>query len=156
MSAESIITATLQADATLSALLPGGIYADRALVDSVGENGINRRDTPDAFDANGYLRPCARVRGRGQFPYPIGRPLTDPTAQWSAAREMVEVHLYQAYGWDAITAARERVYALLHGNHGAGTYILHWAGDGPALTDPSLSNASHLRIEFSVVGYKAV
>ena len=58
MSRETDFETRMEADATLAAILTGGVYTSGA----VGELGITRETTSAAFDSNGYLKPCALVR----------------------------------------------------------------------------------------------
>lgn len=156
MSVEAAVVAKLQADATLAALLTGGIYADTALVGGVGLNGINVRDTPAAFDASGYLLPCARVRERAPQPYPASRPLRFAYPAVTA-RTVVEIHLYQnaGTGWATVTTAKARVFALLEGKSATGIFVMRWSGGLPPMPDPSMDGANHLSIEFAAIGYMA-
>lgn len=91
------IVDTLTADATLTALLPGGIHSD------VVE--VSRQNTPSAFDANKELLPSALVKPG------ITRP--DGPFVHSAA-QTVEIYLYQRQGFDVIEQAARRIYELLH------------------------------------------
>ena len=90
------IVGLLQGDSQLAAILPGGVW--RAVE-------ISRQATPDAYDEWHELRPCALVKGEGQTPWGPHR---------DSSRLYVTVWFYQQGGYDAIEAARKRVYALLH------------------------------------------
>lgn len=52
---KSIIATYLLNDATLAALLTGGLYYDKIE--------INRQLTPNAFDSNNFVKPCALLKG---------------------------------------------------------------------------------------------
>lgn len=93
------VAALLAADATLAALLPGGIHDATA----VGE--ISRQTMPGAFDGNAEIQPCALVRAASTSP--VG-PYDD------AARLVFSVFLYERVGYGTIQAARRRVVALLN------------------------------------------
>lgn len=105
---QAIYTA-LTNDATLLALLPGGLF-DAA---TVGE--ISRQSTPGAFDANGELQACALLRVRG--------PVSSPPYQ-HGARETIELYFYN----QPDDQARERVYDLLHDTQltPAGSSVGNW------------------------------
>lgn len=95
MSAVGKIADVLQADATLAALLTGGVH----------EAEISRQTTPGAFNEFAELKPCATVRAETMTPWgPHER----------SARLYVLVWFYQQTGYAEIAAARRRVYDLLH------------------------------------------
>jgi len=91
----------LSNDSTLMGVLTGGLY-DAADVEG-GE--ISRQGTPDAFDDNGEVLPCALLRLTGLAP-------AGPS--WHSARLSFSLLFYQRSGYDSIDAARARAYALLH------------------------------------------
>jgi hypothetical protein len=95
----SAILAALTADATLAALLPGGLHDGRAL----GE--VARDTTPSAFDSFGELLACGLIQ-----------PSTDVAAGPlpTSSRLSVTIYLYERAGVAHIEAARLRIYALLH------------------------------------------
>jgi hypothetical protein len=89
----------LTGDATLTALLTGGVY------DGVEVDHISRTTTPDAFDADSELLPCLLVRLSGEEPfgiYPLG------------SQVAITLYLYQLFGSAVIDQARERCFRLLH------------------------------------------
>jgi hypothetical protein len=92
------IATLLSADATLLALLTGGIYGDA--------DEISRQGTPAAFDADGELRPCLLITDSTLTP--------DASAIPGAARHVLRLFFYQPAGVAVIAAARARVYALLY------------------------------------------
>lgn len=110
MAHEDEIAALLEADATLLAILTGGVYT----AGTVGLDGITRESAPDAFDASGWLLPCALVKQRGNVPTSDVR---DYDAQVTSATQVVEVWLYsdQGDGYTAIDQAKDRIYTLLQG-----------------------------------------
>lgn len=93
------LVAHLQADTTLAALLPGGVY------DATEVGVVSRQTTPGAFDSNQELRPCALVQARTV--QPAGGAI-------DAALTGVTIYFYQRTGFTQIDQARQRVYALLH------------------------------------------
>lgn len=92
------VATLLSADATLLALLTGGIHG--------GADEISRQETPTAFDANGELRPCLLIKDSTLTP--------DASTIPGAARHVLRLFYYQPAGVATIAAARARVYALLH------------------------------------------
>lgn len=108
MSRESDFATRMAADATLMAVLTGGVYQSG----TVGRLGITRETAPAAFDAGGFLLPCALVRQRGRVPDGAVR---DGAAQATSVAQVVEVWLYEDAGYSAIDAAAGRIYALLEG-----------------------------------------
>lgn len=93
------IVAVLQADATLTSLLTGGIYDYKDVKE------ISREFTPDAYDEYLELKPTALVREESTVP---GGPLRDSATIWIA------IFFYQRAGYDIIQQARHRTYQLLH------------------------------------------
>ena len=91
------IHAILTADATLGALLPGGIYK--------GLPEITRQTAPGAFDASSELRPCALVKAEGE---------RDDGPRRIAGSQLVGVWVYHRTDDEAVEAALERIHALLH------------------------------------------
>lgn len=111
MSYESEIAVILDADATLDALLTGGIHQSS----TVGPLGITRETVASAFDANGYLKPCALVSQRNRVP--TGDVL-DFDAQLESMRQIVEVWLYadSSAGYSTLDTAALRIRTLLMGD----------------------------------------
>lgn len=106
----------LAADGTLSGLLTGGIYA-------VPE--ITRQDTPDAFDANGEIEPCALVKPETEATF---GPYEEAGA--ISARLYVVVFFYQRTGYDVVDQALARTRVLLHKEKlESGVWEISWADD---------------------------
>ncbi|GIV73540.1 hypothetical protein [Caldilinea sp.] len=112
---DAVVT-LLQNDATLAAILTGGVH--RAVE-------ISRQETPGAFDNNRELLPCALVK-------------QESATSWGphphSGRLYIAVWFYQRRGYDAVEAARKRVYQLLHRRKlmpgdGSGCYEMRHAGD---------------------------
>jgi hypothetical protein len=145
MSREHDVKTRLAADATLLTILTGRIHADGAL----GRLGITRDTAPDAFDANGWLLPCALVRERALIP---AGDIRDLEAQVASTSQMVEVWLYEDAGFANIEAASNRIYALLQGYPFSGAYPAEWTFSTPVLRDEgTLSGASVQRIDYRIV-----
>lgn len=149
MSRESDFATRMRADATLMAILTGGVYTR----EDAGPEGISRETTPAAFDSNGYLKPCAFVKQRGLVP---DGEVTDEGAKIVSARLVVEVWLYQRVTYTAIDGAKARLYALFQGHQFTGASAcapLRWLGVPVSRErDPAaLKGASMERVDFLVV-----
>lgn len=120
---ETIVSA-LTGDATLMALLTGGVYRAQE---------ISRQATPAAFDANLEVKPCGLVKQEAATRW---GPLED------SGRVYVVVWLYERSGYTSIEAARKRIYTLLHRKQLSGSAKLYWVehsndlldGEDPATT----------------------
>lgn len=127
MTLRDLIADGLGDDATLMALLTGGLHTATE---------ISRQATPTAFDANGEVRPCGLVANEVETPYgPYG-------IQSTGSRGFVTVTFYERDGYDSIDAALARSYTLLHGQKvGAGSdhvWQVQHADDSADLQDPGL------------------
>lgn len=108
-SREAEVVTLLSADATLTAILAGGVYGFAAS----GLEGIRRGgDSPTnaAFDSNGYLKPCVLVRQRDNVPDGI---VSDDEEPLDSTVQVVELYFYQDRGYDAIDAAIVRARVVL-------------------------------------------
>lgn len=147
MAYEDEIVTRLRADATLMATLTGGVWSSA----EIGPDGIRRgtnSPTKTAFDANGYLKPCALVRQRGNVPDGMVR---DDVAQVLTATQVVEVYFYQDRGFGAIDQATARVRALLQGHQLTGAFPLQLANVVDRLRDEgALQGASLARQDWAV------
>lgn len=117
----------LEGDATLTALLTGGIFTGVE---------ISRQETPDAFDAFREVKPCALVALDTTAPF---------GPHYDSANVFVRIHLYQAAGVDVIEQARRRIYALLHrvklepaAGDESGCWSVFHVGDVLDVEDPGL------------------
>lgn len=100
------IEATLEADATLMAILTGGVYTERG----DGRAPVSPGDTPTAYSTDATsgvkeLLPCAVIRTEAEGP--------DGPAGCSQ-RTTVRIGVYQKEGYTSTAAARARIHALLH------------------------------------------
>lgn len=93
------VKTAIEGDGTLAGLLTGGVYDRR---------GINRTATPDAYDANGELKPCAVVTVEAASP--LGH------REWAFEQVFVVVYLYEeeGNGYAAIDQAGLRLRTLFH------------------------------------------
>jgi len=144
MSRETEVATYLQADTALTAILTGGIYANSEL----GREGITQDSTANAFDANGYLLPCAIVKQRGDIP---DTRIADEGSKIIAQSLMVEVWLYEDVSYTAIDAARARLFTIMHGHKFSGAWPAEWAFTTPPMRDEgSLNGASMQRVDFQI------
>lgn len=144
MSIEADFETRMEADSTLMAILTGGVYTAGAL----GVLGINRTDTPAAFDSNGYLRPCALVRERPLVP---DLQVNDFLEQVASATQVVEIYIYQDTGYTSIDTALDRLFTLFFGHQFNGTFPLEWTGTLKRERDQgSLDGKSMARMEWLV------
>lgn len=133
---EAIKTA-LEDDATLGTLLTGGVYDRR---------GISRTLTPDAFDSNGALQPCAVVTLEVAAPEITGH------REWRFERVYFLVWLYEdeGGGYATLDPAALRVRSLLHNqtlatDDGAVHHIEHVGSLGDSYDDTLLAEMTYER-----------
>lgn len=135
--------ATRMADATLAAILTGGVYQ----FGLAGLEGITRDATPAAF-SGGYLLPCALVRQRGEIPDNI---VSDEEAQLDSTVQIVEVYFYESRGYVAIDLAAARTYVLFKGYSFGDTFPLSLANVlGRQRDNGALNGASMERQDWQV------
>lgn len=144
-SREDDFKARMVADvANLMLILTGGVFTSGG----VGLDGISRDSAPDAFDADGFLQPCALVKQAGNIP---DGQVVDYAAQVASANQRVEIWLYQDRGYDAIDAAAARLYTLFQGHVLTGTFEIRLANVLDRQRDEgSLSGASTARLDWQV------
>lgn len=145
MSRESDFATRMTGDATLMAILTGGVHQSGA----VGIEGITRETVAAAFDANGYLKPCALVAQRGDIPT---GDVVDYLAQVTSNRQIVEIWVYQdAPSYTAIDAALARLRTLFFGHWFSDTFEIRLANVLDRERDEgSLSGASMARQDWQV------
>lgn len=100
MSIRTDIRETLEGDATLVAILTGGIYDASELP----MDGLTPSSAPGAFTGV-RLNPCAVIRFRGS---------NETEIIGSSRRRFMEIYFYQQVGMDQIDAAAARCRVLLH------------------------------------------
>lgn len=151
MSRESEVKDVLTANATLMALLTGGIYTS----EEVGVEGVRRGvDAPTnaAFDENGNLKPCAVVVERGLVPFGQWRDLKEkitPTSQ------MVGIFFYQFRGHSEVALAKNITYTILEGIRLPASYELSWSFETAPLYDMGpVKNSTVLRQDWQVVSLR--
>lgn len=115
----------LEADATLMALLTGGIHND---VDE-----ISRENTPTAFDDNKEIEPCALLKlgtenRLGPYIHSMQAPLM--------------IYLYERQGYATIEQAISRIYGLLHDKKiGTRVWRIEYESSVPQTRDDALDCA---------------
>lgn len=100
------VEAVLEADATLMAILTGGVYTERG----DGRAPISPADTPTAYTTDATsgvveLNPCAVLR--------VEADVADGPA-WCGQRTTLRVGVYQKEGYGSTGSALARISALLH------------------------------------------
>lgn len=97
MSLSDDIKSALEADLDLMTLLTGGIHND------VEE--INKQITPDAFDANGEIEPCALIKYGTEYPL---------RGYLNSVQTPLTIYFYQRAGYDVMEPAMGLVFDHLN------------------------------------------
>lgn len=143
MSRESDFASRMTADATLMAILTGGVFK----TETVGVEGISRETTPAAF-SSGYLLPCALVRQRAIVPDGI---VEDDMEQDTSVRQVVELWLYEDRGYTSIDAAASRLFTLFQGWQFSDAFPVKLINQIERMRDMgALNNASLARLDFEI------
>ena len=148
MSYEGLVRNKLVADATLMALLTGGLYAYEGLS---GE-GITRKTLAGAY-STGFLAPCGVVKGRALIPFGGVR---DQESQYTSVRQVIEIWLYAdaGAGLTTLTSAANRIYKVLEGQTVTNSHPLRWLSQ-ESFVERELQQARAILIEFEVIGYRS-
>ena len=151
MSKEEDVAVLLRADATLTALLTGGIYTEEEL----GVEGFRRgEDSPcdAAFDDDGLLKPCALVRETGDTPFGDVRNLAD---RFTAMSKMVIIFFFQMRGHDVIDLAKVESYRILEGVRLGRTYPIWLVGETSPVPDGGpIANSTMTRQDWLVISLR--
>lgn len=134
MSREADFALRMATDVPLMAILLGDVWTPSGYIlppamevgHIAGPLGISRGATPEAFDADGYLQPCALVKQAGEIP---DGNVKDYDAQLLSINQRVEIWLYQDQGYDAIDAAASRLFVLFQGHQFDDTYEIYLANN---------------------------
>lgn len=149
MAREDDFATRMLADATLVAILTGGIYKSG----TVGLEGITRDTTPLAF-SNGYLLPSALVKQRGNV---ADNQVRDGIAQHTSTIQVVEIYLYQDTGYTSIDSAKARLYVLFEGHQFNDSLPVESVNElDRERDDGALAGASLERIDFAVYSVRGV
>lgn len=128
----------------IMATLTGGVFTKA----EVGRDGITRNSAPGAFDANGYLKPCALVKQRGLVP---DGAIRDGITQDVSAAQVIEIFVYEDGGYTSIDAALARIRDLFIGHHFTSSFEVEWVNLIDRERDEgALQGASMARIDFRV------
>lgn len=147
MTREADFAARMTGDATLMAILTGGVFQ----AGNVGVEGISRETTPTAF-SGGFLLPCALVRQRALVPDGI---VEDDIAQDTGFRQVVEIWLYEDRGYTSIDSAANRIFVLFQGYQFADSFPVKLVNQIERERDPgALSGASLARLDWEVFSVK--
>lgn len=158
MSKDADFALRMATDATLKVILTGEVWTPSGYIlppaivvaHAAGTEGISRETTPDAFDASGWLKPCALVRQAGRIP---DSNVKDYDAQIVSTNQRVEVWLYedQSGGYSKIDAAAARIYVLFQGYTFDDSFEVYLANDLDRQRDEgALKGASLRRLDFVV------
>ena len=122
------VVGALQADGELASLLTGGIYGATQVEE------ISRQNTPEAFDANKEIKPCALVT--------IGTEVRAGPHHRGVATTM-GVYFYQRFGYEIIDQAMQRTFEVLHEQRigGDGVWQIFFNINIPNQRDPALDCA---------------
>lgn len=147
MSAQSDAVKTLlAADATLVAILTGGIHE----FTQVGKNVLTQDALPaSAYDSNGIMKPLALVHARSENNWGPGY---DHANRYKSVRDVIEIYLCRDGDTTAVNlnGAMSRVLFLTDGQFVGGG----WAEVINRLDDdrePILNNALYIRIDLAIV-----
>lgn len=146
MAREGDFKTRMTGDATLMAILTGGVFVS-------GETGRDGLTRGDIAGSDGWIRPAALVRERAVVPDGW---VHDQEAQHASARQVVEIWLYEDASYAAIDAAMNRLYTLFQGYMFTDTYPIEWIGGINRQRDEgSLLGASLGRIDFAVFSVRS-
>lgn len=109
MSRETDFETRMEADATIMALLTGGVH----VYGSLGLQGVTRETVPAAFDANGFLKPLCVVKQRAAVPDGAVDDMIEKDASYGQA---VELWFYEDRLFANIDPAVARAKVLFHGH----------------------------------------
>lgn len=147
MSREEQVATLMRADAQLMSILTGGVWTSE---DIRGVEGIRRGDdspTAAAFDADGFLLPCALVREDDLVPYSgIRSPGMELVGQ------VIFIHFYQMRGHEVIDLAKERNKIVLDQQRLGRSYPIWWLTDSLPVPDSGpLQNSTTISQIWQVV-----
>ena len=149
-SRENGFAARMIADtANLMTLLTGGVHMAHAL----GIEGITPKTVPTAYDAKGYIKPCALVRARDEVADGIVR---DIDAQIVSTVQVVQIHLYEHRGYTFIDPALTRLFQLFEGYEFDDSFEVQYLNQTgtPPRAEGALKGSSLARIDFAVYSIK--
>jgi|GEM_PF-5257971 len=112
MTREAEVAAYMLADVPLMTILTGGVHTEH----SAGRDGISRENpsTADAFDASGWLQPCALVVSG--IMTSDGGQIRDDAIPVASNIQTLSIWLYEDAGYDNIDAALSRLFTIMQGH----------------------------------------
>ena len=148
MNLELEVAEILRADATMMAILLGGVYTE----EEIGVEGIRRgEDSPTAlaFDDRGVLLPCAVVRHHSPFPVDG---VVDEAEGIMSVRQITSIFYYQFRGHAIVDSAKDRGYSILQGTKLENTNKLVFLFETDAIPDMGpVANSTVLRQDWDAV-----
>lgn len=136
----------LSTDATLVALLTGGLYC----LEDVGQEGITFSNTPSAWDGPN-LKPCLVVKGRDTMPT---REIVDEVEQVMSYRRIIQIFIYAELGEDTLEQAAQLVYNNLQNKSPfTGAVMILFGGDAGRQAE-ELAGANFVRQDYMLYGLK--
>lgn len=139
MSRENDFATRMSSDTPLMAILTGGVHKYSATADT----GITRETTPTAFDANGWLKPCALVKQRNLI---TTTDVVDYVQPVQSNRQIIEVRLYQRSEYSSIDTAKARLRALFHGHQFSDSFEVKLIEINERLKDAGTLNSAPMEI----------
>lgn len=144
MSITASIKTLITADSAIMTLLTGGVFTD----DETDRNGIGRKSTPTAYDADKFLKPCAYVKERAQLGNWGG---ATGNSGFTGTRQVFEIWLYDDRVYSTIEVVRDAAIPLLQraliGSVGRLRYLGFFKERAP-----ELNSAAFYRIDFELIG----
>jgi hypothetical protein len=139
------IVVFLRLDATLMALLTGGVYAESVLP----EPGITDAAATPTVWTGGVFNPCSIVRERA----PIPDLLVEEKGQKMSQAQAVEIYVYSRVAAD-LESAHDLIYALLQGHRFTSAWGARWWGSISNMRAPELPNVWMGRRDYRIVSIK--
>jgi hypothetical protein len=150
MTIDSLIHTRLSGDATLIALLTGGVYLSRSLP----RRGITRDDLDAAWmdSETGALLPLAVVKPRGIV---ATSDIRDQTRQLTSTNQVIEIWMYADgdAGFATLESAANRIYTLLQERRVAGQYSMTFDQKLYPPRASELGDAGVIRMDFQSIAY---
>ena len=148
MSYDATLKTLFQADGTLTGLLVGGIYT----WEDTGRLGFSRQSIPNAYDANGLLRPCLIIKTRddiAQYEIP------DADFQFVDTKAVAELWFYDDGNntYTTIKAAQDRCYLLLQDRRINGAFYVQIIGHLLDKRDTGNDRAIYVRSDYTLFSH---
>jgi hypothetical protein len=146
---DELVYDRLSADETLLETLTGGVYFS----DNLPREGLTQDVVPEAWDDDGFLKPCCVVKGRAVVPT---NDIRDTENQLTSFRQVIECWLYDDgdAGYTALKEAANRIYMLLQDRPVTGAFSLTLDQQLKLPRAVELGNAVSLRLDYLSIAYK--